>query len=98
MLIKLSSFKTTRSFMSLLADCGVKADALLNNAGYWPWGDEPVDDAGLAPFFASMHLSHYYLIMLLLGENLRMSVINILSIAHHLGTLMTSLRWPGRSG
>jgi hypothetical protein len=57
-----------------------------------------VDDAGLAPFFASMHLSHYYLIMLLLGENLRMSVINILSIAHHLGTLMTSLRWPGRSG
>jgi len=98
MLVDLSSFESVGSFASLLADRGAKVDALLNNAGYWPRGGELVNGAGLKPSFASMHLGHFYLTELLLGENPSMRVVNTSSIAHHLGALMTSLRWPGRLG
>ncbi len=98
MLVNLSSFESIETFTSLLVDRGANVDAILNNTRYWPRGGKPVNGTGLKPSFASMHLGHFHLTELLLGENPRMRVVNTSSIAHHLGALMTSLRWPERLG
>ena len=98
MLVNLSSFEPIETLASLLVDRGANVDVILNSARYWPRGGKPVNGTGLKPSFASMHLGHFHLTELLLGENPCMRVVNTSSIAHHLGALMTLLHWPGRLG
>jgi len=66
--LDLASFESVRAFAGGLREEGIRVDTLFNNAGYAPKKGLPVNDLGLEPSFAAMHLSHHLLAELLLED------------------------------
>ena len=85
LVVNLSDFKSVKSFASQLKRRRI--DVLLNNAGYAPSANLPVNKYGLDPAFTTMHLSHYLLTELLLRKNPSMRIVNTSSATHHLCAL-----------
>jgi len=82
LIVDLADFGSVDSFVSQLQ--GMDIDVLLNNAGFVPNPNMPVNQYGLDPSFTSMHLSHFLLTEELLKRNPSMRVVNTSSGTHHL--------------
>lgn len=81
LIFDLADFGSVNSFVSQLQ--GMDIDVLLNNAGFLPSPNMPVNQYGLDPSFTSMHLSHFLLTEELLKRNPSMRVVNTSSGTHH---------------
>mmetsp|Transcript_10714 Transcript_10714/g.23243 ORF Transcript_10714/g.23243 Transcript_10714/m.23243 type:complete len:480 (-) Transcript_10714:185-1624(-) len=80
--VDLSDFRSVESFASRLD--GRSVDVLFNNAGYAPSANVPVNEYGLDPSFASMHLAHFLLAERLIRSNPQLRVVATSSGTHHL--------------
>jgi len=83
--LDLAHLDSVAKFTQALAD--VEIDILLNNAGFAPEAGAKPTANGFEPAFGSMHMGHFYLTKLILGQrkdpNHEVRVVNVASGTHY---------------